>query len=396
MNAQWAAAAEKPHDVVHADQAFNEQLGGIPPQSPEAAQRLFSVQPDTRLELAASEPLVVDPVAMAFDAQGALYVIEMRGYSEQAAQLLGRVRKLVDTDGDGTFDSSKVFADELSWPTALFCYDGGVYVAAAPEILFLRDNDGDSVADERQVVFTGLGRSNVQGLVNSFQWGLDNRIYAAVSSSGAALEHVANPAGPTLKLQGRDFCFDPRTHLATAATGGGQHGMCFNRWGDRFVCSNSDHLQAIVFEDRYLQRNAYQAAPGARRSIAADGPQAEVYRTSPVEPWRILRTRLRVSGLVPGMLEGGGRASGYFTSGTGVTVDEGGLFDESFVLIADVGSNLVHRKRLVPAGCTYRGVRIDEQSELVASSDNWFRPVQMAIGPEGAIYIADMYREVIE
>ena len=104
--------------------------------------------------------------------------------------------------------------------------------------------------------------------------------------------------------------------------------MSFNRWGDRFVCHNSDHLQAIVFEERYLARNPFQSVVSARRSIAADGPQAAVYRISPVEAWRIARTKLRVAGLVPGPIEGGGQAAGYFTSATGVTVYEGGLWEQ--------------------------------------------------------------------
>lgn len=371
-------------------------LPRIPPTEASEAQQLFTIQPDVRLELVATEPLVADPVAMAFDDTGSLYVVEMRGYSEQGEDHLGRIRRLTDVDGDGVFDQSTIFVEGLSWPTAVCCWNEGIYVAAAPDILFLRDSNGNGLADAREVIFTGLGRSNVQGLVNSFQWGLDNRIYAAVSSSGAELKHVAAPEGGTLSLHGRDFCFDPQTHLAQPTTGGGQHGMCFNRWGDRFVCSNSDHLQAIVFEERYLQKNQFQAAPGPRRSIAADGPQAEVFRTSKVEQWRVVRTKMRVSGYAPGLIEGGGRASGYFTSATGLTIDEGGLNPDHNALVADVGSNLIHRKRLVPDGVTYRGERIDRDSELISSSDNWFRPVQMCIGPEGAIYVADMYREVIE
>lgn len=400
-SASYLAAATDTADVapkpnVTPTDEWSFQLPQIAPTEPRDAQERFTLQPDVRFELVASEPQVFDPVAMAFDEAGALYVVEMRDYSEQANEHLGRVRRLADQDGDGVFDESTVFVDGLSWPTAVCCYRGGVFVAAAPDVLFLRDQDGDGASDKREIIFTGMGRSNVQGLVNSFQWGLDNRIYAAVSSSGAKLKHVAAPSGGILELQGRDFSFDPRTQIAQPNTGGGQHGMCFNSWGDRFVCSNSDHLQAIVFEECYLQRNPYQAAPGPRRSIAVDGPQAEVFRTSEVEPWRVIRTKMRVSGFAPGMIEGGGRASGYFTSATGVIVDEGGLTKSSNALIADVGSNLIHRKRLVPDGVTYRGERIDRQSELIASSDNWFRPVQMCLGPEGAVYVADMYREVIE
>jgi putative membrane-bound dehydrogenase-like protein len=384
-------------------------LQRVPPKSPQEALAAFEVADGFRIELVAAEPLVVDPVAMAFDEHGRLYVVEMRDYSEQDKERLGRVRLLSDEDGDGRFETSRVFVEGLSWPTAIACFDGGVFVGCAPDILYYKDTTGDGVADDQRVVFTGFGRGNVQGLVNSFQWGIDQRIHGATSSAGAQVVRQANvpdreahtqSAQPVpLDLRGRDFAFDPKTLEMEAQTGGGQHGQSFNRWGDRFVCHNSDHLQAIVFEDRYLARNPLQSVLSARRSIAADGPQAAVYRISPVEAWRVARTKLRVAGLVSGPIEGGGQPAGYFTSATGITVYEGGLWgseEEAWVYVADVGSNLIHRKRLLPDGVTYRGERVDERSEFVRSSDIWFRPVQMAIGPDGALYVADMYREVIE
>ena len=279
-------------------------LPRVLPKSPAEALASFEVAAGFRIELVAAEPLVVDPVAMAFDEHGCLFVVEMRDYSEQDKERLGRVRRLTDEDGDGRFDRSTVFVDGLSWPTAVACYDGGVFIGNAPDILYCKDTDSDGVADERRVVFTGFGRGNVQGLLNSFQWGLDNRIHGATSSAGGTItRNLSEPAAADsdeavsarlpylapLELRGRDFAFDPQTLEMEATTGGGQHGLCFNRWGDRFVCSNSDHLQAIVFEERYLARNPFQSVFSARRSIAADGPQAAVYRISPVEEWRIAR-----------------------------------------------------------------------------------------------------------
>ncbi len=154
-----------------------------------------------------------------------------------------------------------------------------------------------------------------------------------------------------------------------------------------------------MFDDRYFARNARYPAPPARRSIAADGPAAEVFRTSPVEPWRVVRTRLRVAGKVPGPIEGGGRAAGYFTGATGVTIYRGHAWPAEMhgqAIVGDVGGNLVHRKALSANGLSLTGKRIDEQCELLASTDNWFRPVQFAQAPDGCLYVIDMDREVIE
>ncbi len=375
---------------------YGAELPRIAPKSPEEALRTFHVLDGFRMELVAAEPDVVDPVAICFDADGTMYAVEMRGYSEDEGQNLSRIRQLRDRDGDGRYETSTIFAEGLGWPTAVTCYGGGVFVAVAPDLLFLRDTDGDGRAEQREVVYQGFGRSNVQGLVNTFQWGPDQRIHGVTSSSGAELTGAASQA---VTLRGRDFSFDPATRQLEATTGGGQHGMTFDDWGDRFVCANSDHIQQVMYEDRYWLRNPRVSPPPSRVSIASEGPQADVFRTSAVEPWRLVRTRLRVAGVVPGPIEGGGRASGYFTSATGITIYRGDAYPPAYrgmAFVADVGSNLIHRKRLTDVGIRYQADRIDEGCDFVTSDDNWFRPVQMTNGPDGCLYIVDMYREVIE
>lgn len=386
-----------------ADADYSAELKRIPPTEPAEALQTFEVIAGYKLEQVAAEPLVTSPVAASFDEDGRLFVVEMRDYSEQDKEKLGRIRLLTDTDGNGVFDKSEIFAEGLSWPTAVITYNGGIFVGAAPDIWYLKDADHDGRADEQRVVFTGFGRGNVQGLLNSFTWGLDNRIHVAVSSAGAELQRVdtaGKPTGKPLTLRGRDFSFDPRNPDDFIATsGGGQHGMSFDDWGRKFVSSNSDHIQLIMLEDADLARNPYLVAPNPRISIALDGPQADVFRISPVEPWREVRTRLRVKGLVPGPVEGGGRAAGYFTGATGVTIYRGNAWpkeDRGLAIVGDVGSNLIHRKRLIPHGLELRAKRIDEKREFVASRDNWFRPVQFLNAPDGALYVLDMYRETIE
>ncbi|MEE2705929.1 MAG: PVC-type heme-binding CxxCH protein [Planctomycetota bacterium] len=390
-------AAEPAADSV--DRDYSNELQRIPPTEPSEALKTFKLVAGFRVELVAAEPLVVDPVAMAFDEYGRLFVVEMRGYSEDEKLNIGRVRLLTDTDNDGRYDKSSVYVDGLSWPTAVSCWDGGVFVGAAPDIRYCKDTDGDGKADINRVVFTGFGRGNVQGLLNTFKWGPDNRIHGATSSAGASVRRPDKPELPPVGLRGRDFAFNPRTLDLEPTSGGGQHGLSFTSRGDKFVCSNSNHIQFVAFEDRYARRNPYVKPPSVRWSIASDGPQATVFRSSPVEPWRIVRTRLRVKGIVPGPVEGGGTAAGYFTGSTGITIYRGDSRFTNFsdwAFVADVGSNLIHRKRLERKGIGFIAHRMDEKSEFLTSTDIWFRPVQMCNGPDGGLYIADMYREVIE
>ena len=378
---------------------YSGELPRIAPQAPADAIKTFTTAPGFEIQQIAAEPLLFDPVAAAFDADGRLYVIEMRDYSEQADEHLGRVRLLLDSDSDGTYDVSHVFCEGLSWPTAVTCYDGGIFVGSPPEILFLKDTSGDNKADLQTVVFTGFGRGNVQGLMNCLHWGPDNRIYGQTSSSGASVTCPQHPDRPALALRGRDFSFDPQTLQLRPESGGAQHGMCFDDWGNRFVCSNSDHAQAILYNDRYLNRTPQVSAAPARASVAVDGGQAPVFRTSQVEPWRIVRTRLRAAGVVKGIVEGGGRPAGYFTGSTGINVYRGDAWPQDLkglLVVSDVGSNIVHRKRATADGVTWKATRIDEGREFVASTDVWFRPVQAANSPDGCLMLLDMYRETIE
>ncbi|MDA7644975.1 hypothetical protein N8642_01295 [bacterium] len=363
-----------------------------------------------RIEPVAWEPMVVDPVAMAFDEWGRLFVVEMRDYSERRPERLGRVRILEDRDLDGVMDHSTVFVDELPWPTAVICYDGGIFVGSTPDIIFCKDQDGDGRAEIQQKVFTGFAsdyapyqtnRLNVQALMNSFRWGIDNRIHGATSASGGKVRSIEAPEADAINLRGRDFSFDPRTLDIRAEAGGAQHGMSFDNVGQKFVCSNSDHIQQVVYPYRYLGLNPRLSALGPRVSIADDGAAAPVYRLSPDEPWRVIRTKWRVAGSVAGPVEGGGRPSGYFTGATGVTIYRGDQWPASHIgnaLIGDCGSNLIHRKRVIPNGILNVASRYpeDSASEFVASTDNWFRPVQFANAPDGSMWVADMSREVIE
>src|SRR5205085_1198401 len=186
----------------------DKDLPRVPATEPDNAVSTIQVRDGFRVELVASEPLIVSPVAMAFDENGRLFVVEMRDYSERRDERLGRIKLLEDTDGDGRFDKSTIFAENLPWPTALFYYTGGLFVGSTPDIWYFKDTNNDGVADEKKLVFTGFaqgpndssyggGRLNVQGLFNSFNWTLDNRIHGASGTMGG-LVHSADSTNNTI------------------------------------------------------------------------------------------------------------------------------------------------------------------------------------------------------
>ncbi|MFY8229414.1 MAG: PVC-type heme-binding CxxCH protein, partial [Opitutales bacterium] len=355
-------------------------------------------------------PQVRDPIAVCFDERGRMFVCEMIDYSERRDEIphLGRVSVLEDKDGDGYYETSRVFADNLPWPTGLLWANGGLYVLATPDLWRFEDRAGKGVADHREKVFTGFGTGlkiiNVQGMANSLQWGPDQRVHLlAGGGNRGKVSCLLRPELPALELGGNDFWFDPLTHTFGLEAGGAQYGMSYDDFGRKFGCSNSDHLQYWVHDRTGASANPHLPLPAPRQSIAKDGGAAEVFRISPDEPWRIVRTRWRISGAVPGGVEGGGRVSGYFTGATGTTIYRGDAYGPTFKnnsFTGDAGGQLIHRKVITPAadGVSLSGERPPDERgfEFAASRDTWVRVVNFANAPDGCLHVCDMYREVIE
>lgn len=404
----YAKAYGETKNAVSVD--AEKDLPRYPAVEPKDAIATWQVKKGFKLELAANEPQVRSPIAVCFDERGRMFVCEMIDYSEMrdVTPHLGRISVLEDKDGDGHFETSTVFADDLPWPTGLVWANGGLYVGATPDIWRFEDKDDDGKAEVREKIYTGFGTGlkilNVQGLMNSFMWGQDNRIHIlAGGGNRGVITCLKRPQDKGIELGGRDFWFDPLTHEFGLEGGGAQYGMSFDNYGRKFGCSNSDHLQYWFYDDRYAGRNPYYPMPPARQSIAVDGGAAEVFRLSPDEPWRIIRTRWRIAGVVKGSVEGGGRVSGYFTGATGTTIYRGDAYGPGFVnnsFSGDAGGQLVHRKLIKPSpdGISLIGERpADEHGfEFAASKDTWVRVVNFANAPDGCLHICDMYREVIE
>ncbi len=367
-----AAGAEAPARVVS-------------PLSPAQSLRQFQLSPGLRMEIVAAEPKVIDPVSMAFDEDGALWVVEMRDYphgpsAEHPAR--SRVRRLIDKDGDGRFETATTFADDLNFATGILPWRGGVLVTAAGELVHLRDMDGDGRAEQREVWFRGFAEENEQLRANHPRFGFDNRIYVASGLRGGRITGLGTFArgGGAIDLGGRDFCFDPQTGAAEAVTGPAQFGLSFDDFGNRFFCSNRNPCRHAVLEGRYLARNRYFAASQTVEDVAPTENEARVYPLS--RAWTTSNLH-----------------AGQFTAACGVTIYRGNLLGEEYQgnsFTCEPTGNLVHRDVLVPQGATFRAAPAPEAKEFLATVDDWFRPVDLANGPDGALYVVDMYRAVIE
>jgi putative membrane-bound dehydrogenase-like protein len=363
-----------------------------PPYSPENALKTFKIEPGFRIELFVSEPQISDPVAMEFDEDGRIYVVEMHGYPLDVGPS-GKVKLLRDTNGDGRPDLTTVFADGLIMPTGVMRWKKGVLVTAAPDILYFEDKNGDGRADIRKVVLTGFPFSNPQHTVNSPVYGLDNWIYLAFEgpSRGIVFPQFSDPGQPLrfpdrpdvapVDVSRRAVRFRPDSFAIEPLSGETQFGHAFDAWGHYFTLNNGNHARHEVIAARYLKRNPDLLVATAMQNISDHGSNARVYPIS---------RNLRVEMLTE---------FGEFTSACGMTQYWGGAFPPQFNGVSFVNEpvhNLVHRDVLRDSGSTFIASRARDGVEFLASTDPWSRPVNLTVGPDGALYLLDYYREVIE
>ncbi|MGP0068245.1 MAG: PVC-type heme-binding CxxCH protein, partial [Isosphaeraceae bacterium] len=384
-----------------ADPLLGQFLEPLPALTPDQALKTFETVDGFRMELVAAEPMVQSPVAASFDADGNLYVAEMRDYPYKprtGKTPLGTVRLLRDTDGDGRFDRSTVFAEGLLWAAGIAPWKGGVFVTAPPDIWYLKDTDGDDRADLRQKVYTGFGTQNQQAMVNNLAWGLDHFIYGAASGNGGTIRPGDDPHAPGVSVEHSDFRFDPVTGAFELVSGNDQFGNTFDDWGNRFTCDESHPLSQAVLPHRELARNPYLAVPSVVQDIA--GGSVPIFRISPIERWRQIRSSRRIahSTRTP---ESAGVSHHVVDAGAGVTIYRGGAYPAEFygnAFVGDAQNNLIHRRILVPDGAAFKAIRgpREQATEFVRSSDNWFRPVNFVNAPDGTLYALDMSRAVIE
>jgi len=368
-------------------------LAAIPPAhaqlSPDAALRSFALADDLRVELVAAEPLVASPCALAFDDKGRLFVAENRGYPDIEKPPQGVVALLEDTDRDGRMDKRTVFADGLTYPNGVMPWKDGLIVTCAPDVFFLRDTNGDGIADEKRVLFTGfdIARST-QLRVNAPRIGPDGWIYLAAGLSGGSLTCPEHPGRPALKMTA-DVRFHPDTLEIENVDGKSQFGQSFDDFGRRFICMNRLPVQHVVLSSKWLGRNPNLAFSdtvqdcnerGVKTTMKGGGDGVRLFPIS-------------------SNITTADSHFGSFSAACGITIWRGGALPERYdgsALSCDPTGNLIHADRLEPKGATFHAVPLLKDREVLASRDDWFRPVYLARGSDGALYVADMYRKVIE
>ena len=239
-----------------------------------------------------------------------------------------------------------------------------------------------------------------EGMLNSFRWGLDNRFHISTEPRRRlGAPRRSRGGAKTVSVRGYGFLLDPRGETFELTGGGGQHGMSIDDWGRTYVCGNSDPFHLVMYDSRYIARNPYLRAPAAAVNVAPAGKFTKLYRISPVEPWRALRTRLRSQGLVAGLGRGGHAVGLLHRRDRGDRLPRRRLPGRvPRQPVRRRGRQQPHPSRRSPSR---RGVLVTARDaepgrEFLASRDSSFRPVQMANAPDGCLWVVDMCRELIE
>jgi putative membrane-bound dehydrogenase-like protein len=367
--------------------AFNGAL------TPEQAVAAFKLEAGLRIEIAAAEPFTIDPVAIAFDEQGRMFVAENRGYPTgpgEGKPPEGIIALLEDTNGDGRYDKRTVFADNLTFPNGLMVWRGGLIVTCAPDIFYFKDTDADGKADSRKVLLTGFTTTTTTQLrVSHPTLGLDNWIYLTSGLTGGKISAPDHPGRPVVEITKGDSRFRPDSLEFETNPGAAQFGLTFDDFGRKFVCSNRNPLQNAVLPPRYLKRNPYLPFSETMQEVSPFGDAAKVY---PLSQDTTTASYMPVLMAAP--------HAGTFTSASGISIYRGTALPPAYygnAFVCEPAQNLVQRQVVSANGATFASRPAQAgNKEFLATADGWFRPVFAANGPDGGLYICDMYRKTID
>ncbi len=364
------------------DMGYSVSGESIPPRrlplSPADSAELWEVDGDFEVQLVASEPLTCDPVDVVWDEQGRMFVAEMGDYPLPLTDgfHLSRIRLLTDENGDGTMDKAVTWADDLDHVQGLMPMKGGLLATTRTAILFLKDTDGDHVADIREKLFTTNEPNHNQLQVSSPRYGLDNLVYLSNGLDGKEI-YPENHPERKLNFTKLNLRYNPRTGEMTTETGAGQFGGTLDDFGRHFFCSNRNPVIFAVMPLAAVQRNPLAGITTGQEDIQAPG--------APVHPLALSHTTSAAH-------------AGTHTAACGIGVYRGGLMPDMTgdIFVCDPTAQLVTRNHLVPNGSSFTAERVGEGRDFLVSGDEWSRPVQVRNGPDGALYVCDMYRRFID
>jgi putative membrane-bound dehydrogenase-like protein len=345
------------------------------PLSPEQSMKLVQVPVEFELQLFASEPMIINPMAMAWDERGRLFVIETLDYPNEVRTEGGndKIKILEDTDGDGKADKVTVFAENLNIPTSIMAVNGGMLISMAPDFVFLKDTNGDDVADVREVIMTGWGKSDTHAGPSNLKYGFDNKIWGVLGYSGfkGTVGGVEHSFGQGV------YRFDPAaTRLEYLGnTSNNTWGLGFTEDFETFISTaNGQHAVYFAMANTYVKRPIFQGSANTVHGIDTHYDMPHITPFLRQVDWH-----------------------GSYTAAAGHNFYTARNFPEKYWnrigFLAEPTGRVLHNNIILPEGSGYTE---KNGFNILASSDEWFSPVHAEVGPDGALWVADWYDFIIQ
>ena len=375
-------------DIIRDEKNPQKNLGQPVAKSPADALTTFKLDPELEIQLVACEPQVTDPVAFDWAMDGSLWVVSMSDYPlgvDGKGTPGGKLTKLSDWE-NGRYKTSKIFRTDLPFPTGVKAWGKGVIVSTAPEVFYLEDTNNDGDLDKQITLLKGFSEGNQQHRVNGIRWGLEGWLHIANGDSGGRITSFDfnGKEVSTIEIGGRDLRYNPFTGEAQTTTGQTQFGRNRDDFGNWVGGNNSNPMWQYVLDDQYLSRNKDISTPNVRHQVSDQPGPAVIFPTS--------KTLERFNDF--------DRANRFTSACSPMFYRDTKLGKELYgnAFICEPVHNLIHREIVTRDGIFLKSTRPDSEktSEFLTSTDSWFRPVMIRTGPDGSLWVADMYRLVIE
>jgi uncharacterized protein len=345
------------------------------PLPPNESMKLVQVPVGFELQLFAAEPDIINPMALAWDDEGKLYVIETEDYPNEVRDEGGkdRIKVFEDTNGDGKADKITVFAENLNIPTSMVWVNGGLLVSMAPDFVFFKDTNGDGKADHRETIMTGWGKSDTHAGPSNLRYGFDNKVWGVLGYSGFNGEIDGKPFNFSqgvyrFKPDGKDFEFLGNTSNNT-------WGLGFTEENNVFISTaNGQHSAYLAYPSKYVRRPVRGGSTLAVHGIDSHYDMPHMTPFLRQVDWH-----------------------GGYTAAAGHHFYTARQFPKSYwnkvAFVAEPTGRVLHRGIIEKDGSGY----VEKNGfNILASSDEWFSPVHAEVGPDGALWIADWYNFIIQ